>query len=143
LEFEIIMSRMVFVNLPVADVKRSIEFYSALGFEFDGRFTNDKAAGLIIEENHSYAMLLSHEYFETFITTKIADATKVTEALVAVMLESRAAVDEMVRKAVAAGGKDARPPKDHGFMYERAFSDPDGHIWEPFWWNPDAKPAQG
>jgi len=136
------MSRMVFVNLPVANVKRSIAFFTALGFKFDQRFTNDQAAGLIIDENHSYAMLLNREYFKTFIKTEIADATRATEVLVALMFDTREAVDEVVRKAIAAGGKDAREPQDHGFMYARAFADPDGHIWEPFWMDPNANPAQ-
>ncbi len=135
------MSRMVFVNLPIKDVKRSIGFYNALGFKFDERFTNDMAAGLIIEEDHSYAMLLTREYFKTFIKTEVADPTKVTQVLVALSCDSRAAVDEIVRKAVEAGGKDAREPQDHGFMYARAFADPDGHVWEPFWMDPNANPA--
>jgi predicted lactoylglutathione lyase len=136
------MSRMVFVNLPIKDVKRSIGFYTALGFRFDERFTNDTAAGLIIEEDHSYAMLLTREYFKTFIKTEVADPTKVTQVLVALSCDSRAAVDDIVRKAVEAGGKDAREPQDHGFMYARAFADPDGHVWEPFWMNPNAAPAK-
>jgi uncharacterized protein len=137
------MSTSVFINLPVKDLKRTIAFYTALGFKFDARFTNDDAAGLIISEGHSYAMLLTHKHFKRFIKNDIADPTKVTQVLVAIQCGSREAVDEMVRKAVAAGGKDAREPQDLPFMYGRAFADPDGHVWEPFWMNPDAFPAQG
>ncbi len=136
------MSRMVFVNLSIKDVKRSIGFYNALGFKFDERFTNDMAAGLIIEEDHSYAMLLTREYFKTFINTEVADPTKVTQVLVALSCDSRGAVDDIVRKAVEAGGKEAREAQDHGFMYARAFADPDGHVWEPFWMDPNATPAK-
>lgn len=130
------MSMNVFVNLPVKDVKRSIAFFTALGFKFDERFTNDDAAGLIIEEGHSYAMLLRQDYFKTFIKTSVADATKTTEVLVALSFPSREAVDQIAEKAVAAGGTHAREPQDHGFMYARAFADPDGHVWEPFWMDP-------
>ena len=136
------MSTSVFVNLPVKDVRRSIAFFSALGFKFDPRFTNDDAAGLIIEEGHSYAMLLTHKHFKSFIKNEIADPGKVTQVLVALSFGSREEVDGIVRKAVAAGGKDAREPQDHGFMYGRAFADPDGHVWEPFWMDPNANPAQ-
>lgn len=135
------MSRMIFVNLPVKDVARSKNFFEALGFSFDMRFTNDTAAGLIISENHSYAMLLSDAYFKTFIRTELADAAKQTEVLIALSCGSRAEVDDLVDKAIAAGGSEARPGKDHGFMYERAFADPDGHIWEPFWMPQGEQPA--
>lgn len=135
------MSKMVFINLPVRDLKRTIAFFNALGFKFDERFTNDDAAGLIINEGHSYAMLLTHKHFKSFIKNDIADPSKVTQVLIALKYDSREAVDEIVRKAVEAGGKDAREPQDVGFMYGRAFADPDGHVWEPFWMDPNAVPA--
>ncbi len=136
------MSTSVFINLPVKDLKKTVAFYTALGFKFDARFTNDDAAGLIISEGHSYAMLLTHKHFKQFIKNEIADPVKVTQVLVAIQYESREAVDEIVRKAVAAGGKDAREPQYLPFMYGRAFSDPDGHIWEPFWFDVNAVPAK-
>jgi len=135
------MSKMVFINLPVRDLKRTMAFYGALGFKFDERFTNDDAAGMIIDDGHSYAMLLTHKHFKNFIKNDIADPTKVTQVLVALKYDSREAVDEIVRKAVEAGGKDAREPQDLPFMYGRAFADPDGHVWEPFWMDPNAIPA--
>lgn len=136
------MSTSVFVNLPVKDLRRTIAFYTALGFKFDERFTNDDAAGMIISEGHSYAMLLTHKHFKSFIKNDIADPAKVTQVLVALSYDSREAVDEIMRKAVAAGGKDAREPQDMGFMYGRAFADPDGHVWEPFWMDMSAVPAK-
>lgn len=136
------MSTSVFINLPVKDLKRTIAFYTALGFKFDERFTNDDAAGMIISEGHSYAMLLRQDYFKTFIKNEIADPNKVTQVLVAIGCESRDAVDAIVRKAVDAGGRDAREPQDMGFMYGRAFADPDGHVWEPCWMDPTAFPAK-
>ncbi len=136
------MSKSVFVNLPVKDLKRTMAFYTALGFKFDERFTNDDAAGMIISEGHSYAMLLRHDYFKTFIKNEIADPNKVTQVLVALSCDSREDVDAIVRKAVEAGGKDAREPQDMGFMYGRAFADPDGHVWEPFWMDANAVPAK-
>ena len=137
------MSTSVFVNLPVKDLKRTIAFYTALGFKFDERFTNDDAAGLIISEGHSYAMLLTHKHFKQFIKNDIADPAKVTQVLIAIQYGSREAVDEVVHKAVVAGGKDAREPQDLPFMYGRAFADPDGHVWEPFWMDANALPAKG
>lgn len=131
----------VFINPPVKDLKRTIAFYTALGFKFDERFTNDDAAGMIIDDGHSYAMLLTHKHFKNFIKNDIADPSKVTQVLVALKYDSREAVDEAVRKAVEAGGRDAREPQDLPFMYGRAFADPDGHIWEPFWMDMNAVPA--
>ena len=136
------MSKSVFINLPVKDLKRTVAFYTALGFKFDDRFTNDDAAGIIISEGHSYAMLLTHKHFSKFIKNEIADANKVTQVLVALSCDSREAVDDIMRKAVDAGGNDAREPQDMGFMYGRAFADPDGHVWEPFWMDMNAVPAK-
>ena len=136
------MSKSVFINLPVKDLKRTIAFYTALGFKFDDRFTNDDAAGMIISEGHSYAMLLTHKHFSKFIKNEIADANKVTQVLVALSCDSREAVDDIMRKAVDAGGNDAREPQDMGFMYGRAFADLDGHVWEPFWMDMNAVPAK-
>jgi predicted lactoylglutathione lyase len=87
-------------------------------------------------------MLLTHKHFKNFIKNDIADPNKVTQVLVALKYDSREAVDEVVRKAVEAGGKDAREPQDLSFMYGRAFADPDGHVWEPFWMDTNAVPAK-
>ena len=121
----------MFVNLPVKDLSQSIAFFTKLGFGFDPRFTDDNATCLILGENH-FAMLLRHEFFQTFTPKKIADAHTHAEALIALSLGSREEVDEIVAKAVAAGGK-PDVAKDHGFMYDHGFQDLDGHNWGVFW----------
>ena len=131
------MAMQIFVNLPVKDLARSIEFFTKLGFTFNPQFTDDTATCMIIGDD-IYAMLLTEEKFSTFTPKAIADATKITEVLVSLSLDSRALVDEMVRKAVAAGGTTYNEPQDHGFMYGHGFQDPDGHIWEVFWMDPAA-----
>lgn len=126
------MTRQIFVNLPVKDVKRSMNFFSQLGFSFNMQFTDDKAACLVIGEN-IYAMLLHEEFFKTFTRKELADATKVTEVLIAIDVESREAVDSMIQKAVNAGGTIYSNPSDHGWMYQHSFADLDGHQWEVFY----------
>ncbi|HZA01180.1 MAG TPA: VOC family protein [Hyphomicrobiaceae bacterium] len=135
------MSTKIFVNLPVKDLKKSIAFFETLGFTFNPQFTDDNAACMVISEQN-YAMLLTHEYFKTFATKPISDAHTSTEVLIALALESKAAVDDMVAIAVKAGGKEPKPKRDHGFMVQRTFEDLDGHIWEPFWMDPGAR-AEG
>ncbi len=131
------MSTMIFVNLPVADLPRSRSFFEALGYSFNPQFSDDTAACLVISDT-IYAMLLTHAKFKTFTPKAICDARTTTEVLVALSCGSREEVDDKVRKAVAAGGSMFRPPNDHGFMYEHAFQDPDGHIWELVWMDPSA-----
>lgn len=121
--------RQIYVNLPVGDLSRAMEFFTGLGFEFDPKFTNEKGAGMRIEEN-IFVMLLTKEFFATFTNREVCDATTATEVLLCLSCESRQQVDDLVAKAVALGGSMPRPAKDHGFMYEHAFADPDGHIWE-------------
>lgn len=134
------MNNMVFVNLPVEDLPRSKEFFAALGYEFNPQFTNDLAACMVISET-IYAMLLTKPFFQTFIPGEIADAKKVTEALVCLSCDSRAEVDETICKAKAAGAVIHRPPQDHGFMYAHGFQDLDGHIWEYAYMDLAAAPA--
>lgn len=119
----------MFVNLPVSDVARSTEFVKALGFEVNPQFSDEKATCVVISETN-YVMLLHNDFFKTFILHEICDASKYTEVIVCLMLESREAVDEMVKKAVAAGGTNYKEPEDYGFMYQHGFRDPDGHFWE-------------
>lgn len=123
------MATKIFVNLPVKDLKRSINFFTQLGFTFNPRFTDEKAACLIIGEN-IYAMLITEPFFQTFTKKEISDATKNTEVLISIDVESRDDVDAMVKKAVDAGGSIYRDPEDHGWMYGHSFADPDGHQWE-------------
>lgn len=126
------MKRQIFVNLPVKDIARSMQFFKQLGFDFNMQFTDDKAACLVIGEN-IYAMLLKEEFFKNFTKKEIADASKVTEVLIAIDVESKAAVDSMVQKAVSAGGTIYSEPSDHGWMYQHSFADLDGHQWEIFY----------
>lgn len=130
-----------FINLCVADVTRSRAFFSALGFTFNDHFSGDDTAGMQI--NHScFAMLMHRDKFQGFTPRAIADATQTTEVLTALQLDSRDAVDAMVEAAVAAGGSVFRAPEDHGFMYGRSFCDPDGHVWEPFWYDASTIPEE-
>jgi hypothetical protein len=133
-------SRQIFVNLPVRDLARSVEFFGKLGYRFDPRFTDANATCLILGES-LFAMLLVEPFFRTFTPKALADAKRSTEAIVALSLESRDAVDRLVNDALAAGAGRYREPKDHGFMYEWGFEDLDGHLWEYLWMDPAA--AQG
>ena len=130
-------STKIFVNLPVKDLNRSKDFYSALGYSFNPQFTDDNAGCLVISDE-IYAMLLTEPFFKGFTKKEIADSDKTNEALLALTFESREAVDAIADKALSAGGKPAMDPQDHGFMYVRSFLDPDGHHWEAFWMDPAA-----
>src|SRR5215203_1091964 len=129
------MVSQIFVNLPVKDLPRSIAFFTALGFTFNARFTNEHATCMVVGEN-IFVMLLVEGMFQTFTPKPLVDARTATEVLVALSLDGRAEVDTMVAAAVAAGGRVPREVQDHGFMYAHAFEDLDGHIWEPFWMDP-------
>ncbi len=125
----------IFVNLPVKNLAKSIEFFTKLGFTFNPQFTDDSATCMIIGSN-MFAMLLNEERFQGFAPKPISDAKKTTEVLLALSLESREEVAEMVKKAVAAGGSTYAEPQDHGFMIQHGFEDLDGHIWEVFFMDP-------
>jgi predicted lactoylglutathione lyase len=131
------MARKIFVNLPVKDLKKSMEFFAALGFTFNRQYTDDSAACMVISED-IYTMLLTHNKFREFTPHEICDAKKCTEVLVCLHCESRQEVDDLVRKAVAAGGTINADPKDYGFMYQNGFQDLDGHIWELISMEPSA-----
>ncbi|MBL7683488.1 MAG: glyoxalase/bleomycin resistance/extradiol dioxygenase family protein [Flavipsychrobacter sp.] len=123
------MANQIFVNLPVANLQKSIEFFTQVGFTFNPQFTDDKSTCMIIGEN-IFAMLLVRERFQDFTKKEISDAHKTTEVLLAIDAPSREAVDDMVRKVVAAGGVTYMNPQDHGWMYQHSFADLDGHQWE-------------
>jgi predicted lactoylglutathione lyase len=127
----------IFVNLPVKDLKRSIDFFTKLGFKFNPQFTNETATCMIVGED-IFVMLLTEAKFKSFTPKAICDATKSTEVLVCLSRDNRAAVDDMVRKATAAGGTTYAEPKDYGFMYQHGFQDPDGHLWELVYMDPKA-----
>ena len=123
------MAKQIFVNLPVKDLKKSIEFFSNLGFSFNPQFTDKNATCMIIGEN-IYVMLLVEKFFAAFTKKEIVNAKNQTEVIIAIDAQSRKAVDEMIKKAEKSGGKEPRAAQDHGWMYSRAFEDLDGHIWE-------------
>jgi predicted lactoylglutathione lyase len=131
------MASKIFVNLPVKNLNRSVEFFIKLGFSFNQQFTDETATCMIVTDD-IFVMLLTETKFKTFTPKEICDAKKYTEVLVCLALESRAKVDEMVQKAVAAGGTTYNEPQDHGFMYSHGFQDPDDHIWELIFMEPSA-----
>ena len=135
------MASKIFVNLPVKNLQRSIEFFTHLGFTFNPQFTDDQATCMIISEN-IFAMLLTEERFSYFTKKPVADATKTTEVLIALDAPDRQSVDEMVRKAVEAGGSVYAEPMDHGWMYGHSFADLDGHQWELGFMDESAMPEE-
>jgi len=132
------MPKMIFVNLPVSDLPRSIAFYEAIGAVKNPQFSDDSGACLVFSDT-IFAMLLTHDKFKQFTPKPISDAKASSEVLICVSEESREAVDGILEKATAAGGTpDIGPTQDYGFMYGRSFEDPDGHIWEVMWMDPAA-----
>ena len=129
------MSTKIFVNLPVKDLKRSMDFFNSLGFTFNPQFTDERAACLVISED-IYFMLLTEKIFKTFMTKEIADTSKTTEVINAVFFDSRETVDELADKALKAGARKYREPDIMDFMYSRSFSDLDGHLWEVGYMDP-------
>jgi predicted lactoylglutathione lyase len=135
------MSRMMFVNLPVSDLRRSVDFWGGLGFDFNPRFTDDRAACLVVSDL-ACVMLLSESFFSSFTTKEVADASRLAEAIMAVSAESREDVDRLADRALATGGAPANDPQEDGFLYSRSFQDPDGHLWEVLSMDPAALEQQ-
>lgn len=135
------MGTQIFVNLPVANVERSTEFFKALGFAPNPQFSDANATCVVIADN-IYVMVLAEPFFRSFTKKEIADAARFTEVIVAFGLDSREQVDTLADAALKSGGSPANDTSDEGFMYTRSFYDPDGHLWEVFVMNPDA-PQQG
>lgn len=131
------MATQIFVNLPVKDLKRSVAFFTSLGYSFNPKFTDENATCMIVAEN-IYVMLLVESYFKTFTKKAICDATTSTEVLVCLSVDSRDKVSELVAQALAAGGTTPNDSKDYGFMYQHGFQDLDGHLWELVYMDPDA-----
>jgi predicted lactoylglutathione lyase len=129
--------QMIFVNLPVADVETSKKFFTELGYTINPQFTSDDCACVVISDT-VIAMLLSHRHYANFTDKEIADATRTSEVLLCLSAESREKVDELVDRAVAAGGTVSGRTQDYGHMYGRAFDDLDGHTWEIMWMDPAA-----
>jgi predicted lactoylglutathione lyase len=134
------MTTKIFVNLPVKNLNKSKAFFEALGYSFNPQFTDENAASLVISDD-IYAMLLTEPFFKTFTKKEIADASRSTEAMLALSTDTRQAVDDLADKALAAGGTQANDPQDHGFMYSRSFYDLDGHHWEVVYMDPSSVQA--
>jgi predicted lactoylglutathione lyase len=130
------MTTKIFVNLPVKDLKRSMEFFTKLGYKFNPQFTDETAACMIVSDD-IYVMLLTYPKFKEFTPKAICDATKSTEVLVCLSCEGRDGVNDMVRNAVAAGGTTWAQSKDYGFMYQHGFQDLDSHMWELIYMEPN------
>jgi predicted lactoylglutathione lyase len=131
------MATQIFVNLPVKDLNRSIDFWTKVGYTFNQQFTDENAAAMVIDdESGIYAMLLTEGFFRSFHKSEIADPTRQREVLVALGVESKNRVNELVDNAISAGGTSTGDPDDQGFMYSRGFLDPDGHHWAVHWMDP-------
>ncbi|MDZ4824198.1 MAG: VOC family protein [Flavobacteriales bacterium] len=135
------MATKIFVNLPVKDLNKSIAFFTQLGFTFNPQFTDETGTCMIISEN-IFAMLLTHTKFQEFTKKPISDASQTTGVLIAIDAESRNKVEDLVSKAVAAGGSTYMDPQDHGWMYQHSFADLDGHQWEIFYMDESAIPQK-
>ena len=131
------MTRLTFVNLPVADLAAAKAFYEAIGATNNPQFTDETAACMVFSDT-IHVMLLTHDKFSQFTPKPIADARETSEVLIAISADSREAVDDITRRALAAGGREPREKQDEGFMYSRSFEDLDGHIWEPMWMDLEA-----
>ena len=135
------MATQIFVNLPVGDLPASVAFFTQLGFGFNQQFTDDTAACMVVSDS-IYVMLLTHDKFKMCTPNPISDARKATEVLICLSQPNRATVDDLVRKAIAAGGNTYNQPQDYGFMYGHGFQDLDGHIWELMYMDEKAAQAQ-
>lgn len=131
------MPRTIFMNLPVADLDRSIAFYKAIGAEQNMQFTDETATMMAFSDTIN-VMLLTHDKFRQFTPKQIPDSHETAQVLFALSCDSREGVDDITAKALAAGGREAHDAEDHGWMYSRAFEDPDGHGWGPFWMDVEA-----
>jgi predicted lactoylglutathione lyase len=131
------MSRLLFLNLPVADLAASRAFFAQLGFDFNEKFCDEGAACMVVSEQ-AYVMLLQRERFAEFVTKPVADANEQTALTACVSAADREEVDSLAAAAEAAGAGTAKAPQDYGFMYQRSFHDLDGHLWEVAWMDPVA-----
>lgn len=136
-----VRAKQIFVNLPVKDLKRSVDFFTKVGFEFNVNFTDESTTCMIIGDN-IYAMLLVEDRFQSFISKKISNAADTAEVIVALSVDSREQVDLIVQAALDAGAKPYNDPQDHGFMYGWSFQDPDDHLWEVSYMDLSSFPTQ-
>jgi uncharacterized protein len=138
----VILTTKIFVNLPVKDLNKTIEFFTKLGFKFNPQFTDENATCMIVGED-IFVMLLIENFFKTFTKKQICDTSKNTEVIVALSAEGREKVDQMINKAIESGGRESREPQDHGWMYGRSFEDIDGHLWEIIFMDESAMKKDG
>lgn len=129
------MLNSIFVNLPVENVKRSVEFFTELGFTFNPQFTDEQSTCMIVNES-IFVMLIEHEKFSAFVNKPIAHSST-TEAIFAFACDSSDEVRVLTEKAIALGARKINEPEDHGFMFSWGFEDLDGHVWDLFWMNPE------
>ncbi|QKJ31257.1 VOC family protein [Mucilaginibacter mali] len=135
------MATQIFVNLPVKDLSKTIAFFEGLGYSFNPQFTNELAGCMVVSDT-IYFMMVTEGFFQTFTNKPISDATKATEVLNCVSVESREKADELYDKAIAGGGQPSKEPTDYGWMYGRSFQDLDGHQWEVMYLDPAGPPAE-
>ena len=135
------MATKIFVNLPVKDLNKSKEFYTAIGFTINEQFTDETAACVVVSED-IYIMILTYDKYKQFTPREIADASKVSQVINALTFDNREQVDDIYNKAIKAGGSEVGATQDHGFMYSRSFCDVDGHTWESFYMDMSAVPQQ-
>ena len=133
------MAKSIFVNLPVKDLKKSMEFFAALGWRHNPQFTDDTAASIVISDT-IYAMVMTQAKFNEFVSKPVADTHKSAAALVAISVDTQDEMTQICEAALKAGGKEPKPPQDYGFMKQRSFEDIDGHNWEIVWMNPEGMP---
>ncbi len=130
--------KQIYINLPVKNLQKSIDFFTALGFTFNPQFTNENATCMIISDE-IFVMLLMEDFFKTFISKDISDTDKTSEVILAITAESKNAVNEIVNKALSSGASKSKEPEDNGWMYGWGFQDPDGHLWEVFYMEENSK----
>lgn len=135
------MTTKIFVNLPVKNLNKSVDFFTKLGFTFNPQFTNEDGTCMIINQE-SFIMLLVEKFFKTFTKKEICDATKSTEVIIAISVESKGKVDEMVNKAMDSGATKYSETQDQGWMYQRSFQDLDGHLWEVLYMDMSKAPME-
>jgi uncharacterized protein len=138
------MDTKIFVNLPVKDLRKTVEFFSKIGYKFDPRFSDENAKCLIISEN-IYAMLLVEPFFKSFTHKEIADTSKTSEVILTLSADSREEVDDLLKKVIDSGGSETEKPEGQEnpeWMYGRGFQDPDGHLWEIFYMDAEQIPDQ-
>jgi uncharacterized protein len=135
------MAKNVFINLPVKSLEKSTDFFKSLGFNFNHRFTDDKATCIVVSDN-VFVVLLMESYFKTFTRKELCDSTKATEVLIALDTDSRDEVKQIISKAHSLGGNIYSEPQDHGWMYQHSFADLDGHQWELVYMDESQLPNQ-